>query len=109
MAKDRDGKRQDQITEIRKEEEPQIQEYTTPPKIRQAKPKPERPCRCGCGDMTKGTWAAGHDAKIDGIAHRIRSGRTSPEDGKREMAAYAKAAIAGRRERINKIAGCEIA
>jgi hypothetical protein len=36
-----------------------------------AKPKPDRPCACGCGSTTKRTWAPGHDSNFRGWVMRI--------------------------------------
>ncbi len=33
--------------------------------------KPAKPCHCGCGTLTKGTWAPGHDGYVHGWAVRV--------------------------------------
>lgn len=35
------------------------------------KPRPQKPCACGCGTPTTGLWAPGHDARANGWAIRI--------------------------------------
>jgi hypothetical protein len=38
---------------------------------RKPRNRPVRDCACGCGTMTKATWAPGHDARAKGWAIRI--------------------------------------
>lgn len=38
--------------------------------------KPERPCLCGCGRMTKSAFAPGHDAKSKSAMRAIANGQT---------------------------------
>ena len=35
------------------------------------KPRPTHPCVCGCGTLTAGIWAPGHDARAHGWALRV--------------------------------------
>lgn len=44
------------------------------------KPKPEKPCACGCGDMTKSVWAPGHDSYVRGWAIRVERKYQKMED-----------------------------
>lgn len=48
------------------------------PKNRKA--KPSRPCACGCGRLTKGTWFPGDDGRATGWATRILKGLLTIED-----------------------------
>lgn len=75
------------------------------PAAKAKKEKPLRPCLCGCGNLTKGTWSAGHDAKLDGVAHRVASGKLTPEAGEEALAGYPQAALDARKERLNAVAG----
>ncbi len=36
--------------------------------------RPTKPCVCGCGTPTKGTWAPGHDGRATGWALRVERG-----------------------------------
>lgn len=38
------------------------------------KNRPSRPCACGCGGSTKGTWVSGHDGRATGWALRVQRG-----------------------------------
>lgn len=45
------------------------------PKMKRArKPKALKPCVCGCGQTTKGTWTSGHDGRATGWAIRVERG-----------------------------------
>lgn len=54
---------------------------TTMPAMPKAKRnKPTRPCACGCGHPTKGTWASGHDGRATGWALRVTRGTMKLEE-----------------------------
>ena len=59
-----------------------------PPLPRKAgAPKPEKPCDCGCGLMTRGKFFPGHDSRLRGWAIRVARGVWSLEDIKPPYAA----------------------
>jgi hypothetical protein len=39
-----------------------------------AKPRPTKPCACGCETPTKGTWAPGHDSNFRAWVLRVERG-----------------------------------
>ena len=52
------------------------------------KPKPTKPCACGCGLSTRSTWFPGHDARHHGWVLRVLRGVVALEqvpDGEREV------------------------
>lgn len=60
------------------------------------KPKPTKPCACGCGFVTRSTWFPGHDARHHGWVLRVSRGLVAiadVPDGERDVVAAAVAAI----------------
>lgn len=60
--------------------------------------KPIRPCLCGCGGGTRGTWYPGHDGRATGWAVRIERGLIALADVPANERAGAEFML-GRRER----------
>lgn len=40
-----------------------------------------KPCTCGCGELTKGTWAPGHDSKLHAALLMVIKGQRTPTAG----------------------------
>lgn len=48
---------------------------------RTRKPKPGKPCECGCGAMTKGgRFLPGHDSRLHSWARAVEAGRVAIKD-----------------------------
>ena len=52
----------------------------TKAKLREKKPKEKKPCVCGCGTLTGGSWAPGHDARFYAAVKKVRSGDMTAAD-----------------------------
>lgn len=54
------------------------------------KPKPLKPCRCGCGGQTRAQWVPGHDSRMRGWILRVERGYVKLSeipDGERQAVA----------------------
>lgn len=43
-------------------------------------PKPQHPCACGCGRLTRGTWYPGDDGRSVGWAIRVERGMLTVDE-----------------------------
>lgn len=54
------------------------------------KPKPLKPCKCGCGGQTRSLWVPGHDSRMRGWILRVERGYVKLSeipDGERQAVA----------------------
>lgn len=54
------------------------------------KPKPLKPCKCGCGGQTRSVWVPGHDSRMRGWILRVERGfikLSEIPDGERQAVA----------------------
>lgn len=61
---------------------------------REKKEKVAKPCACGCGSETFGTWTVGHDAKFHGAERRLIAGKLEAAEFRKMFPAKAIEAMA---------------
>lgn len=69
---------------------------------RTSKPKPTKPCMCGCETPTKGDWAPGHDSRAKGWAIRVERGIVKLSEVPANEQAGAKFMLKARKEEGGK-------
>lgn len=65
---------------VAKKEEVKVELPAMPRLPRARKAKPKRPCACGCGAETTGTYAPGHDSYLRGWKLRVERGLVKLSD-----------------------------